>query len=88
VPRGDDSGDGLTIRASLDTGAYPAGLKVTDAQLAAVRLETVLPHRTHQIKLSLDNAYGDAAPNERPPFATVIDRHERHGKRADTRLPD
>jgi len=30
---------GLTVRADLDTGTYPTGLKVTDAELAAVRLE-------------------------------------------------
>src|SRR6266545_1124557 len=30
---------GLAIRATLDTGAYPTGIKVTDAELAAVRLE-------------------------------------------------
>jgi hypothetical protein len=29
---------GLTIRATLDTGAYPTGIKVTDAELAAVQL--------------------------------------------------
>jgi hypothetical protein len=30
---------GLAIRAGLDTGSYPAGIKVTDTELAAVRLE-------------------------------------------------
>ena len=30
---------GLTIRADLDTGSYPTGVKVTDAELAAVRLQ-------------------------------------------------
>jgi hypothetical protein len=30
---------GLTIRADLDPGTYPVGVKVTDAALAAVRLE-------------------------------------------------
>jgi hypothetical protein len=30
---------GLTIRADLDTGTYPTGVKVTDAALAAVRIE-------------------------------------------------
>src|SRR4051794_24472528 len=30
---------GLTIRADLDTGAYPTGIKVSDAELAAVRLK-------------------------------------------------
>jgi hypothetical protein len=30
---------GLTIRADLDTNRYPTGIKVTDAQLAAVRLQ-------------------------------------------------
>jgi Rhodopirellula transposase DDE domain len=30
---------GLTIRADLDPGTYPIGVKVTDAALAAVRLE-------------------------------------------------
>ena len=29
---------GLTIRAGLDTGTYPTGIKVTDAELAAVQL--------------------------------------------------
>ena len=29
---------GLTIRAGLDTGAHPTGVKVSDAELAAVRL--------------------------------------------------
>ena len=29
---------GLTIRATLDTGSYPTGIKVTDAELAAVHL--------------------------------------------------
>jgi hypothetical protein len=27
---------GLTIRAELDCGSYPTGIKVTDEQLAAV----------------------------------------------------
>jgi len=30
---------GLSIRATLDTGTYPTGIKVTDAELAAVQLE-------------------------------------------------
>jgi hypothetical protein len=30
---------GLFIRAELDTGHYPAGIKVSDAELAAVRLK-------------------------------------------------
>ena len=30
---------GLTIRADLDASSYPTGIKVTDAELAAVRLE-------------------------------------------------
>jgi Rhodopirellula transposase DDE domain len=30
---------GLAIRADLDTGAYPTGINVSDAELAAVRLE-------------------------------------------------
>ena len=30
---------GLTIRADIDTNPYPTGIKVTDAELAAVRLE-------------------------------------------------
>src|SRR3954454_11377294 len=30
---------GLTIRADLDTGTYPTGIKVSDAELAAVHLE-------------------------------------------------
>src|SRR5215207_109486 len=30
---------GLTIRADLDTGTYPTGVKVTDVELAAVRLQ-------------------------------------------------
>ena len=30
---------GLTIRATLDTGTHPTGIKVTDAELAAVQLE-------------------------------------------------
>src|SRR5215216_1566035 len=30
---------GLTIRADLDTGTYPTGIKASDAQLAAVHLE-------------------------------------------------
>jgi Rhodopirellula transposase DDE domain len=29
---------GLTIRAALDSHAYPTGIKVTDAELSAVRL--------------------------------------------------
>jgi hypothetical protein len=35
---------GLRVRAELDRGRYPAGLKVTDAQLATVCLER---HRFH-----------------------------------------
>ena len=30
---------GLTIRAGLDTGTYPTGVKVTDTELAGVQLE-------------------------------------------------
>jgi hypothetical protein len=30
---------GLTIQAELDTGAYPTGIKVSDEELAAVRME-------------------------------------------------
>jgi hypothetical protein len=30
---------GLTVRSELDTGSYPAGLKVSDEELAAVRLK-------------------------------------------------
>ena len=30
---------GLKIRAELDTGQYPAGLSVTDAELAALNLK-------------------------------------------------
>jgi Rhodopirellula transposase DDE domain len=30
---------GLTVRSALDTGSYPAGLKVSDEELAAVRLK-------------------------------------------------
>lgn len=35
---------GLHVRAELDRGRYPVGLKVTDAQLPTVRLER---HRFH-----------------------------------------
>jgi hypothetical protein len=35
---------GLAIRAALDTGAYPTGIKVTDADLAAVRLQPAAFH--------------------------------------------
>ena len=31
--------NGLSIRAELDTGSYPTGVRVTEAELAAVRLE-------------------------------------------------
>jgi len=29
---------GLTVQAELDTGAYPTGIKVSDAELAVVNL--------------------------------------------------
>ena len=35
---------GLVVKAALDTNAYPKGIKVSDADLAAVRLH---PHRFH-----------------------------------------
>ncbi len=35
---------GLTVRADLDTSTYPTGVKVTDAELAAVRLEPATFH--------------------------------------------
>ena len=35
---------GLSIRAQLDTHAYPTGVKVADAELAAVRLEPATFH--------------------------------------------
>ncbi len=35
---------GLKVRAHLDTGSYPKGVKVTDAELAAVPLT---PHEFH-----------------------------------------
>ena len=31
---------GLKINAALDTGLYPAGIKVTDEELAALHLKT------------------------------------------------
>jgi hypothetical protein len=48
------TGTGLTVESELDTHRYPAGLKITDAQMATLRLErdafhgewnyTILPH--------------------------------------------
>jgi hypothetical protein len=38
------SRSGLLVRAELDPGAYPSGVTITDAQLAATRLER---HRFH-----------------------------------------
>jgi hypothetical protein len=38
--------EGLTIRAELDRGKYPTGIKITDAELA-------------QLNLKLDNFHGD-----------------------------
>jgi hypothetical protein len=35
---------GLTVQAGLDTGAYPTGVKVPDAELAAVQLEPASFH--------------------------------------------
>jgi len=35
---------GLTVRAGLDTGAYPTGIKVSDDDLAAVRLDPAAFH--------------------------------------------
>jgi len=35
---------GLTVRADLDTGAYPTGVKVPDIDLAAVQLEPAAFH--------------------------------------------
>ena len=35
---------GLRVRSELDTGAYPSGRTVTDAQMATVRLKR---HRFH-----------------------------------------
>src|SRR2546427_1672708 len=50
---------GLTVRADLDTGAYPTVVKVADADFAAVQLEpaafhgdwnyTIVPHSTAQV---------------------------------------
>ena len=36
---------GLKVKALLDTSAYPAGLKVTDAELAAI---AIAPHTFHR----------------------------------------
>lgn len=33
------SEEGLRIQAELDTGSYPRGIKVSDAELAAVNIE-------------------------------------------------
>jgi hypothetical protein len=38
------TGTGLSIRAELDPQSYPTGIKVTDAELAAVRLEPAAFH--------------------------------------------
>jgi transposase len=35
---------GLSVQSELDTGSYPAGLKVSDAEMAALRLERDLFH--------------------------------------------
>src|SRR5216683_8187346 len=35
---------GLTVRADLDTGAYPTGVKISDAELAAVQLQPATFH--------------------------------------------
>ena len=35
---------GLTVRAAIDQGTYPSGIKVTDEQLSLVRLR---PHKSH-----------------------------------------
>jgi len=50
---------GLTVRADLDTGAYPTGIKVPDTDLAAVQLEpatfhgdwnyAIAPHQNDQV---------------------------------------
>ena len=50
---------GLTVRADLDTGAYPTGVKVADADFATVQLQpaafhgdwnyTIAPHSTAQV---------------------------------------
>ena len=49
---------GLLVRAEFDRGHYPAGVSVTDAQMARVRLER---HRFHgdwnyTIRLSVSNS--------------------------------
>jgi Rhodopirellula transposase DDE domain len=36
---GTATAQGLTIQAELDPGAYPTGIKVSDDELAAVKLE-------------------------------------------------
>lgn len=36
--------EGLTVRAAIDTGTYPSGIKVSDEQLARIRLR---PHKFH-----------------------------------------
>jgi len=53
---------GLTLRADLDTGTYPTGVKVTDAELAAVQLEPADFHGDWNYTI---------APHESP-FAQVI----------------
>ena len=50
---------GLTVRADLDTGAYPTGIKVPDTDLAVVQLEpatfhgdwnyAIAPHQNDQV---------------------------------------
>lgn len=35
---------GLTIQAELDTGVYPTGIKVSDAELASVKIKTASFH--------------------------------------------
>jgi hypothetical protein len=47
---------GLFIRAELDTGLYPAGIKVSDAELAAIRLKPADFHGDWNYRISPSSA--------------------------------
>jgi len=50
--RGTTTRSGLTVRAVLERGEYPTGQKITDAQMAALRIErhAVCPQWNYTIR--------------------------------------
>ena len=66
---------GLTIRAELDLGTYPLAIKVTDEQLACVRVERYPFHPEWNYTVFPNQFFVQLLPDmpaQQPPFAQVI----------------